>query len=86
MLWENAAGKTYEAQSARACDNVNRIVLEEMQRMSPNFKFILSIICGNRGIHVESACFWNASSDGSIVVKWESKSMICIVTMFGLAI
>ena len=90
IVGEALQGKTYEARNAKGMvDSVNRVVLEEMQRMSPNFKFIANtIICENvgGGIHVESACFWNASSDGSIVVKWENKSMICIVTMFGLAI
>lgn len=36
------------------------------------------------GIHSECSCFWNDESDGSCTVSWKNKSMICIVTVFGL--
>ncbi len=33
-----------------------------------------------------SSCFWDNGTDGSCTVRWENKTMYCIVSVFGLAI
>jgi hypothetical protein len=38
------------------------------------------------GLHTASSCFWDNSTDGSCTVRWENKTMYCIVSVFGLAI
>lgn len=38
------------------------------------------------GLHTASSCFWNNETDGSCTVRWENKTMYCIVSVFGLAI
>ena len=38
------------------------------------------------GLHTASSCYWDNTTDGSRTVRWESKSMYCIVTVFGLGI
>ncbi|CAO1406972.1 unnamed protein product [Diamesa serratosioi] len=38
------------------------------------------------GLHTASSCFWNNDTDGSCTVRWENKTMYCIVSVFGLAI
>ncbi len=38
------------------------------------------------GLHTASSCYWDNSSDGSCTVRWENKTMYCIVSVFGLAI
>jgi hypothetical protein len=38
------------------------------------------------GVHTSSSCFWDNSTDGSCTVRWENKTMYCIVSVFGLAI
>jgi len=37
------------------------------------------------GLHT-SSCYWDNTTDGSRTVRWESKSMYCVVTVFGLGI
>ena len=38
------------------------------------------------GLHTAISCYWDTSTDGSCTIKWENKTMYCIVTVFGLAI
>ena len=38
------------------------------------------------GFHATSNCMWNPVTDGSCTVKWENKTIYCMVTVFGLAI
>ena len=38
------------------------------------------------GLHTASTCFWDNATDGSCTVRWENKTMYCIVSVFGLAI
>lgn len=53
--------------------------------------FFLSVTCmimqkNGAGLHTASSCFWNNETDGSCTVRWENKTMYCIVSVFGLAI
>ena len=38
------------------------------------------------GVHTASSCFWDNTTDGSCTVRWENKTMYCIVSVFGLSI
>ena len=38
------------------------------------------------GLHTATSCFWDQSCDGSATLRWENKSMYCLVTVFGLSI
>uniref|UniRef100_A0A2K5JFE2 Uncharacterized protein n=1 Tax=Colobus angolensis palliatus TaxID=336983 RepID=A0A2K5JFE2_COLAP len=47
---------------------------------------IIWIIQNAAGLHTASSCFWDSSADGSCTVRWENKTMYCIVGAFGLGI
>lgn len=38
------------------------------------------------GLHSASSCYWDNNTDGTCTVRWENKTMYCIVSVFGLAI
>ena len=38
------------------------------------------------GIHAASTCYWDNSQDKSTIIKWENKSVFCLVNIFGLPI
>ncbi len=38
------------------------------------------------GLHMASTCLWNRKTDGSCHVRWENGTVVCVVTVFGLAI
>lgn len=38
------------------------------------------------GLQTSSSCYWDNTTDGSCTVRWENKTMYCIVSVFGLKI
>eukprot|EP00004_Rigifila_ramosa_P007157 TRINITY_DN18074_c0_g1_i1.p4 TRINITY_DN18074_c0_g1~~TRINITY_DN18074_c0_g1_i1.p4 ORF type:complete len:121 (+),score=36.63 TRINITY_DN18074_c0_g1_i1:37-363(+) len=36
-------------------------------------------------LHTSSACFWDSESDGSTTVRWENKSLLCVMLVFWVA-
>lgn len=52
--------------------------------------FYLTVTCtilqkSGAGFHAASSCYWDNSTDGICTVRWESKTMYVIVSIFGLA-
>lgn len=52
---------------------------------------VVSVTCiifekSGAGLLVSSSCVWDKSTDGSCSVRWENKTMCCIVNVFGLSI
>nr|XP_020445390.1 dynein light chain Tctex-type 1 isoform X2 [Monopterus albus] len=63
--------------------------LGQLGKLGKPFKYIVNCIIMQKngaGLQTASACFWDNSTDGSCAVRWENKSMYCIVNVFGLAI
>ena len=63
--------------------------LSSLTKLQKPFKYIVTCVIVQKngaGLHTVSACFWDNSTDGSCSVKWENKTMYCIVSVFGLAI
>eukprot|EP00299_Pterocystis_sp_00344_P012889 c6250_g1_i1.p1 GENE.c6250_g1_i1~~c6250_g1_i1.p1 ORF type:complete len:274 (-),score=54.61 c6250_g1_i1:40-792(-) len=50
------------------------------------FKLIVLAVVMERGggFQMDSGCFWDRKSDGSVTVRWDGKSMHCVVTIYGL--
>ncbi|KAM8705057.1 hypothetical protein ACLKA7_009508 [Drosophila subpalustris] len=52
------------------------------------YKYIVTAMIMQKngaGLHTASSCYWNNDTDGSCTVRWENKTMYCIVSVFGLA-
>ncbi|KAL0969570.1 hypothetical protein UPYG_G00229230 [Umbra pygmaea] len=63
--------------------------LNQLSKLNKPFKYIVTCIIlqkNGAGLHTASSCFWDSTMDGSCTVRWENKSMYCIVTVFGLAV
>lgn len=61
----------------------------ELKSLSSSFKFCVTCVIMQRleaGLHISSTCYWDTQSDGSLTVKWDNKTMYCIVNIFGLAL
>jgi hypothetical protein len=64
-------------------------ILDNLQQMSESFKYVVTVVMlqrTNTGFHLFSTCFWDQSSDGTVTVQWENKSMHCVVTVYGIAV
>ncbi|XP_071335465.1 dynein light chain Tctex-type 1 isoform X1 [Trachinotus anak] len=63
--------------------------LSQLSKLGKPFKYIVTCIIMQKngaGLQTASACFWDNNTDESCAVRWENKSMYCIVSVFGLAI
>lgn len=68
---------------------VSELCLSTLSKMKKTFKYVVTCSIMQKtgaGLHTASSCFWDSSTDGTCTVRWENKTMYCIVSVFGLAI
>lgn len=64
-------------------------VLGNLSKLNKAFKYIVTCVIMQKngaGLHTASSCYWDNTTDGSCTVRWENKTMYCIVSVFGLAL
>ncbi|XP_032998563.1 dynein light chain Tctex-type 1-like [Lacerta agilis] len=64
-------------------------ILSHLTKLGKPFKSVVTCVIMQKngaGLHTASSCFWDKSADGTCTVRWENKTMYCIVSAFGLAI
>ena len=69
--------------------NVVESVLGNLTKLQKPYKYIVTCTIMQKtgaGLHTASSCFWDNATDGSCTVRWENKTMYCIVSVFGLSI
>ncbi|CAM4646504.1 hypothetical protein PO909_011713 [Leuciscus waleckii] len=69
--------------------NIVESSLSQLTKLGKPFKYIVTCIIlqnNGAGLHTASSCFWDNTTDGSCTVRWENKTIYCIVSVFGLAI
>ncbi|KAB0796730.1 hypothetical protein PPYR_10791 [Photinus pyralis] len=68
---------------------VSEQCLSALSKLKKSFKYVVTCSIMQKtgaGLHTASSCYWDSSTDGTCTVRWENKSMYCIVSVFGLAI
>ncbi|XP_022650087.1 dynein light chain Tctex-type 1-like isoform X1 [Varroa jacobsoni] len=63
-------------------------ILSQLTKQNKNLKYVVSCVIMQKngaGLHTASSCYWDNTTDGSCTVRWENKTMYCIVSVFGLA-
>ncbi|XP_062324742.1 dynein light chain Tctex-type 1-like [Osmerus eperlanus] len=63
--------------------------LNQLSKLGKPFKYIVTCIIlqkNGAGLHTASSCFWDSTMDGSCIVRWENKTTLCVVNVFGLAV
>lgn len=82
--------KVYNAaKSSDYVEVIGSVIVERMKGISPNFKYVVSTFIIEKvgaGVHYESVSHWDAKTDGAITTKYENDTMICLCSVFGLAI
>merc|ERR1719375_925658 len=69
--------------------NVIEHCIKKLKDLNKAFKYIVTAVLMQKngaGLHTATSCFWDNTTDGSATLRWENKSMYCIVTVFGLSI
>ncbi|GIZ04122.1 dynein light chain Tctex-type 1 [Caerostris extrusa] len=70
-------------------DKIVEQILSNLKELNKPFKYIATCVIMQKngaGFHTASSCYWDNTTDGSCTVRWENKSMYCILSVFGLAI
>jgi hypothetical protein len=74
--------RTLRSQCIESC-------LKKLKDLNKPFKYIVTAVLMQKngaGLHTATSCFWDNTTDGSATLRWENKSMYCVVTVFGLSI
>ena len=83
-------GNTYQHNKVNQwTSNVVEQCLTQLTKLGKPFKYIVNCVIMQKngaGLNMANSCFWDNTTDGSCTVRWENKTMYCIVSIFGLAI
>ncbi len=63
-------------------------IMEKLTNTNKNFKYIIHVILlakGGNGLDMGGLTYWNPEMDGNVNVKWDSKFLTCITTVYGIA-
>ncbi|TPX45705.1 hypothetical protein SeMB42_g03910 [Synchytrium endobioticum] len=69
--------------------NVIEQCLKKLSGLNRPFKYIVTCTVMQKngaGLHAASSCYWDATTDGSVTYKYDSKTMYVIVNVFGFSI
>ncbi|EFJ19374.1 hypothetical protein SELMODRAFT_107896, partial [Selaginella moellendorffii] len=69
--------------------SVCEVCLNNLVKLDKPFKYAVTCLIMQKngaGMVTATSCFWDTAADGSKTIRWENKTMYCIVTVFGLQI
>merc|ERR1712243_994 len=83
-------GSQYESKKIDTWMNsVIESCIENLNKLDKPYKYVATVVFMQRtgaGLQTSSSCYWDNTTDGSCTVRWENKTMYCIVSVFGLKI
>nr|ACO15040.1 Dynein light chain Tctex-type 1 [Caligus clemensi] len=88
---ESTIGGNGYAQSkvAQWTKSVVESCIASLTKLQKPFKYIVTCVIAQKngaGLHTASSRYWDNLTDGSCTVRWENKTMYCIVSVFGLSV
>ncbi|XP_059183768.1 dynein light chain Tctex-type 1-like [Centropristis striata] len=63
--------------------------LTQLVKQGKPYKFIVTCAVMQKtgaGLHTANSCYWDTAMDGSCTVRWENRTMYCVVSVFAVAI
>lgn len=63
--------------------------LSDLSKLGKQYKYIVTCAVTQKtgaGLHAASSCYWDTALDGSCSVKWENRTMFCIISVFALSV
>uniref|UniRef100_A0A673L8Q4 Dynein light chain Tctex-type 1 n=1 Tax=Sinocyclocheilus rhinocerous TaxID=307959 RepID=A0A673L8Q4_9TELE len=64
--------------------------LTQLVKQGKPFKYIVLLLIiyykSGAGLHTANSCYWDTTTDGSCTVRWENRTMYCVVSVFAVAI
>uniref|UniRef100_A0AAY4C444 Dynein light chain Tctex-type 1 n=2 Tax=Denticeps clupeoides TaxID=299321 RepID=A0AAY4C444_9TELE len=69
--------------------SIVELSLTQLVKQGKPFKFIVNCAVMQKsgaGLHTASSCYWDTATDGSCTVRWENRTMYCVVSVFAVAV
>uniref|UniRef100_M3ZW26 Dynein light chain Tctex-type 3 n=2 Tax=Xiphophorus TaxID=8082 RepID=M3ZW26_XIPMA len=63
--------------------------LTQLVKINKPYKYIVTCSVMQKtgaGLHTANSCYWDTSMDGSCTVRWENRTMYCVVSVFAVCI
>ncbi|XP_061571659.1 dynein light chain Tctex-type 3-like [Cololabis saira] len=63
--------------------------LTQLVKQGKPYKFIVTCAVMQKtgaGLHTANSSYWDTTSDGSCTVRWENRTMYCVVSVFAVAV
>ncbi|XP_035533291.1 dynein light chain Tctex-type 1-like [Morone saxatilis] len=63
--------------------------LTQLVKQGKPYKYIVTCAVMQKtgaGLHTANSCYWDTAMDGSCTVRWENRTMYCVVSVFAVAI
>lgn len=84
------SGNAYQQEKVNQWSaSVSEQCLSALSKLKKSFKYVVTCSIMQKtgaALHTASSCYWDSGTDGTCTVRWENKTMYCIVSVFGLAI
>ncbi|GAA6092618.1 hypothetical protein Q7C36_021285 [Tachysurus vachellii] len=63
--------------------------LTQLVKQGKAYKYIVNCTIMQKsgaGLHTANSCYWDTTTDGSCTVRWENRTMYCVVCVFAVAL
>jgi len=63
--------------------------IAQLTKLNKPYKYIVTCAIMQKtgaGLHLASACYWDNTTDITTTIRWENKTMYCVVTVYASAI
>lgn len=83
------SSKYSSAKTTEWIDKIGSQMITSLCTTSPNFKYIVSTVILQKvgaGFHSEVTSYWDHTTDGVVLSKFENESLICLCTIICVAI
>lgn len=71
-------------------DKLTESCVNQLKKLGPGLKLCVSAVLGQRteggGLHAEWAFRYDPKTDGACAVTWQNETIVCHLTIIGLAI
>uniref|UniRef100_A0A3P9QGQ3 Dynein light chain Tctex-type 3 n=1 Tax=Poecilia reticulata TaxID=8081 RepID=A0A3P9QGQ3_POERE len=68
--------------------NIVEHSLTHLVKQGRPFKYIVNCTIMQKsgaGLHTANSCYWDTTTDGSCTVRWENRTIYCVVSVFAVA-
>ncbi|TNJ27447.1 Dynein light chain [Giardia muris] len=77
------------ARCAQLTEQIIDEVLKKLVAQRKPYKYLVTCTLMQKtgaGLHTACSAYWDTTTDGVAIVRWENRALYCVVTVFGVAL